>query len=249
LRCRIAFSILFLLAPPLFAATSSTVPLVHAGTVEIDADPAALSFLPVDTGTLKESLCAGSPPVHEWATVTPRGECDLSVSPPPRLGFFADDGKPADGSLQVAIQPAGWDAWLGSAPVATACGQWDVSMVLDSGQEQPVSQLALVPSEVDPAQGVFAGEAQIAVRYRFVNRDLGTSLEIPAVLSLELSGHWVAIPADGTTGMSNLVLLAGKIGEEVSPSPTCGTWGGTRCPVCLTPPPDVLETLSPGSKR
>jgi hypothetical protein len=247
LRCRIAFLILCLLAPPLLAATSSTAPLVRAGRVEVDADPAALSFLPVDTGVLKDILCSGSPSVHDWDTVTPRGECDLSVSPPPRLGFFASDSRPGDGSLQVSLQPAGWDVWLGSAPVDTACGLWEVSMILDSGKEQPVSQLALAPSPIDPAQGVFAGEAQLAVRYRFVDRDLGTSLEIPAMLSLELSGHWAAVPADGPSlgdGVSNLVLYAGAAGGEWSAFPTCGTWGGTRCPVCLTPGPDVLETLS-----
>ncbi len=237
MRFRIVLSILFLLASPLFAATSSTGPLVHAGMVEVDADAKALSFLPVDTGAVGAILCSGGP-LHDWGPVTPRGECDLSVSPS-RLGFTVDDSKAGDGLVRVPIQASGWEAWQGSSPVASECGLWDVSMVLDPGREQPVSELALEPSPADPAQGVFAGEVRLALLFRFTNRDLGTSLEVPIDLPLELSGHWTTAP-DGTApgpGMSNLVLFAGKAGGEVSPFSTCGTWGNLRCPVCLTSPP------------
>lgn len=237
MRFSIVLSMLFLLAPPLFAATASTGPLVHAGMVEVDADVKALSFLPVDTGAVGAILCSGDP-LHDWGSVTPRGECDLSVSPP-RLGFAVDDGKAGDGPIRIPIHASGWDAWLGGSPVASECGLWDVSMALDPSREQPVSELALEPSPADPAQGTFAGEVRLGLLFRFTNRDLGTSLEIPVDLPLELSGHWTLTP-DGTApgpGMSNLVLLAGKVGGETSSFPTCGTWGGLRCPVCLTPGP------------
>ncbi len=123
-------------------------------------------------------------------------------------------------------------------------------MSLDPGQEQPASDLALQPSPADPAQGVFAGVAQLAVRYRFVNRQHGTTLELPAVLPLELAGHWAVDPlAEPGSEASNLLPYAGVVGGAVSPFPGCGTWGGTRCHVCLTLGSGEPEGLLPTSKR
>jgi hypothetical protein len=251
MRLPIGLSLLFLLASPLAAQGGAAAPLVHAGSLEVDVDPATVSFLPVDSGTLAVYLCSGVRPVH-WGTLSPRGECDLSVSPAPRIGFFARDSVAGDGSIRVSLQPADWEVWTGSAPIGTACGLWDLSMSLDTEQEQPVSDLALQPSPADPAQGVFAGVVPIAVRYRFVERSHGTTLELPAVLPLELSGHWGVVPAGASVGAgaSNLLLFAGVVGGHWTSFPAGSTWGGTGCHVGLRPP-NVLDMLNgaPPSKR
>lgn len=244
--------LVLLLASPLVAQTDPTAPLIHAGILEVTGDPSTVSYLPLDASLLKDKLCSGDSPSH-WGTLSPRGECDLTVSPP-RLGFFGDDSTvlagSVVGSIHVSLQAASSDAWTVSAPFSTGCGLWDISMVLDSSQEQPASDLALQPSPADPAQGVFAGVAQLAVRFRFVNRDHGTTLELPATIPLELSGHWAADPsAQPGSEASNLLLYAGAVDGEVSPFPACGTWGGTRCHVCLTPGSGEPEGLLPTSKR
>lgn len=248
MRFQLGLPLLFLFATPLFAGVGAAAPVLYPGSLEIAVDPAAASFLPVDSEELKLGLCASVLPGNWDGPIAPRAECDLSVSPPPRLGLFVDDVAPGDSSWRVSLQPRRSTAWKGSAPVATSCGLWDVSMVLDPDREQPVSELALEASGADPAQGVFAGAVKLAVRYRFVNRDDGTTHEMPAVIPLELSGHWAAVPAGGPSlgsTASNLVLYAGFAGGEWSGFPSCATWGGTRCPVCAAPPPDVLERLNP----
>jgi hypothetical protein len=252
LRFQIGLPLLvLLLVSPLAAQTDPTAPLVRAGFLGVDGDPTMVSYLPLDTGLLRDDLCSGSP-TASWGSITPRGECDLSVSPP-RLGFFAEDsvaGSGAVGSLHTSLQIASSGTWTATAPLSTGCGLWDISMVLDLGRKQPASDLALQTSPADPAQGAFAGVAQLAVRFRFVNRDHGTTLELPATIPLELSGHWTAVSADGLSpDASNLLLYAGAVDGEVSPFPACGTWGGTRCHVCLTPGSGEPEGLLPTSKR
>jgi hypothetical protein len=259
MRLPIGLSLLFLLAPPLAAQGGAVTPLVHAGSLEVEVDPATVSFLPVDSGTLAGNLCSGKPPGHWPGTLTPRGECDLSVSPAPRIGFFARDSvadgtSAVPGSVRVSLQPASWEVWTGTLPVSTPCGLWDVSMSLDTEQEQPVSELALEPSPGLTAQGVFAGVTNAAVLYRFVERSHGTTLELPAVLPLELAGHWAAVPPEisGTLGddASNLLLFAGTSGGSWTSFATSATWGGTGCHVGLRPP-NVLDTLNgaPAAKR
>jgi hypothetical protein len=240
--------LLGVLAVPLAAAADPTaVPLVRTGSLEIALDPDAVSVLPVDSGELRLNLCNGVLQVDGIGTISPRGECDLVVSPP-RMGLFVTDATPAGGgSWQVSLHPDRSVPWKGSEPLATSCGLWDVSMVVDPGQTQPVSWLTLEPSAADPGQGVFAGTVKLAVRYRFVNRERGTSIELPAVPSLELTGHWAAVPADGPSlgeGASNLVLFAGSYQGQWESVPTCATWGSMRCEVCVEPGPDVVETLN-----
>lgn len=248
MRFRYFLPFLFLFATPLFAGVGAAAPALRPGSLEIAVDPAAASFLPVDTEELALGLCASVLPDDWDGPIAPRAECDLSVSPPPRLGLFVDDVTPGDSSWRVSLHPERSTAWKGSAPVATSCGLWDVSLVLDPDKQQPVSELALEASGEDPVQGVFSGTVKLALRYRFVNRDDGTTHELPAVIPLELSGHWAAVPAGGPSlgaGASNLVLYAGFTAGEWMGFPSCATWGGTRCPVCAVPPPDVLDSLSP----
>ena len=113
-------------------------------------------------------------------------------------------------------------------------------MVLDPEPEsQPVSTLTLRASASDPKQGVFAGVVQLAVRYQFANRTEETSFEQPAVVPLELTGHWAIAPEGGPNlgeGASNLVLFAGVIDKNLESHPACGTWGDRRhCPLCVKP--------------
>jgi hypothetical protein len=254
LRFQIGLPLLvLLLASPLAAQTGAPAPLVHAGSLSVDGDPAAVSYLPLDTSLLKDKLCSKDP-TASWGTITPRGECDLSVSPP-RLGFTTEDSVTVSGgsvtsSIQVSLQAGSAGTWTASGPLSTACGLWDISMTLDPSQEQTASEISLEPSGTGTAQGVFAGTAPLAVLYRFVNRDHGTTLELPAVLPLELSGHWAAASTAGLSpGASNLLLYAGVVDGEISPFPACGTWGGTRCHVCLTLGSGEPEGLRPTSKR
>lgn len=247
MRFRFGLPFLFLFATPLFAGVGAAAPVLRPGSLKIAVDPAAVSFLPIDAETLKLNLCSGLPPDDWDDPLSPRAECDLSVSPPPGITLFVD-AFAVGGNWRVSLKPERSTAWKGSAPVATSCGLWDVSMGLDPDKTQPVSELALERSAADPAQGVFSGVVKLAVRYRFVNRDDDTSYELPTVVPLELSGHWAAVPADGPSlgaTASNLVLYAGVVDGVWQSFTSCGTWGGTRCAACFNPPPDVLDTLSP----
>jgi len=244
---RIGLCFLCLLVAPLLAAAQTEEPFLRAGSLEIAVDPDAASFLPVSSDDLKDGLCLGViGSVGDKPTITPRGECDISVQPPPRLGLFTDGTPTSGGSLQVTVQLASLSTTQASTPIVTSCGLWDVFMGIDPGTAQPVSQLALESSGADPAQGVFAGEMKLAVRFRFVNRDDGRSFELPAKLPLELAGHWAAAGpgADLGDGASNLVLFAGVYGGVWSAVANSATWGGRHCPFQAEPPPPVLETLN-----
>jgi hypothetical protein len=236
---------LCLLATPLAAVET---PFLRAGTLAIAGDPALDSFLPVSVDDLKDGLCLGVVgSVGEKPPITPRGECEISVQPPPRLGFFTDGAPSRGSSLQVSVQPASFATVQASAPVATSCGLWDVFLGIDPDQVQPVSALALETSAADSAQGVFAGEVKVAVRFHFANRDDGRSFDLAALLPVELAGHWAA-DGSGTDlgeGASNLVLFAGVYGGRWSAAPSSATWGIRHCPIQAVPPPDVLETLNP----
>jgi hypothetical protein len=223
-------------------------PVIHAGTLSFDLDPTALSFLDIDSAALGgDSLCRGLVAVDVWGGVAPRGECDLSVGTPPPIDLYVDDGVPNSGTLRVAAQPTGSTVLPGSVPISTPCGLWDVSLVLGPGVSQPVSQLVLTPDGTDPAQGVFAGVLKLSGHYHFANRDKKTILDVPTVASLDLSGHWAAIPEGGPSlgpGTSNLVLFSRVLHGEWSSVPTCdGTWGSGSCHVCATAP-DVLPSLN-----
>jgi hypothetical protein len=215
-------------------------PAIHAGSLAIDVDPTFPSFLPMDGGTLSATLCSGAVPLTVQGSISPRAECNVSVGgPPPRIDLSAEEGRLGDGVIQVAVQPTASSAWEGGLLISTPCGAWSVSLNLDPGVRQPASELLLQPALADPAQGVFAGELRLAVRYRFVNQDKGTRFEVPAVVPLELAGHWSVFPADGVAalapGTSNLALFAGKGDGETSPLPSCGpSWPGVGCHVCLT---------------
>lgn len=240
-----------LLATPILAtptAAGGSAPAVHAGTLSLDVAPGLPSFLPVDTGTLAATLCGGTP-VSFQSSIGPRGECNLSVGPPPRIDLSAGEGRMADGALHVPLVATASTAWQGSVLLSTPCGDWEVSLNLDPAQPQPVSELVLQPSAADPAQGVFAGELRLAVRYHFFNRTKGTTVEAPAVAPLELSGHWSLVPdgGDGSAaelppGVSNLELFSGVFGGASTPVASCGSsWGGGDCHVCLTPSPAVPD--------
>lgn len=251
LRILLSFLCLFgVVAVPLAAADPTAAPLLRTGSLEIALDPDAVSFLPVDSEELRLNLCSGLLHVDGIGTISPRGECDLVVSPPPRLGLFLHDITAlAGGSWRVSLQPVPGKSglWKASGSVSTSCGNWDVSMVLDPDKPQPVSVLALEPSAADPRQGVFAGPLKLAVRYRF-HQDGAIAFELPATVSIELAGHWMAAPASGSglgADDSNLVLFAGVFGDQSASVPTCVTWGGVRCEICVEPPPDVLDRLDP----
>lgn|GEM_PF-2440904 len=239
---------------PLAAQPGAVPPVIQTGSVDVVLDPAAVSFLPIDGEELRASLCSGRPPVNHWGTLAPRGECNVSVAPPPDFPVEVDSAVQRGSSIRVFLHPGGAEIWRGSAPVDTPCGLWDLSLIVDSDAAQPASELDLetsgVTSEESPAQGVFAGVMKLAVRYRFFNRAKGAFLELPTVVSLELSGHWAAAPA-GTSlgpGASNLTLFTGVSGGvsggQWASAPACGTWGGTRCQVCFTPGPDVIPVLN-----
>lgn len=242
--------VLFVLPAPL-AAQSGT-PVIRPGRVSIAVDPDALSFLPLDSGALRQNLCNANAQfsVDEWGTISPRAECTLSVAPPPGIDLFLDNATSVDSSWRVSVQPTGSSSWPASSPVDTPCGLWSVSMELDPDPTaQPVSQLSLEKSGSDPAQGIFAGVVRLAVRYRFVNSTKGLSHEVPAVVPLELSGHWAAIPEGGPSlgdDASNVVLFAGFFGDQWLSLPSDGGWGGIRrCSVHVSPPPDLLDVLNP----
>jgi hypothetical protein len=256
LRCRIQFPFLSLLAYLLAtaivspaAAADGSDPVVRAGTLAVAAAPGLASFLPVDTATLSATLCGGTP-VSFQSSIGPRGECNLSVGPPPRIDLSAGDGRAVDGAILVPLQATASSAWQGSALLTTPCGDWEVSLNLDPAERQPVSDLVLQPSASDPAQGVFAGEIQLAVRYHLFNRTRGLTVEAPAVVPLELSGHWSVTPEGAAAlppGASNLALFSAIFAGEPAPVPSCGPgWGGGACHVCLTPAPTVPDR--PGSR-
>jgi hypothetical protein len=252
LRFRIRLPILCLLSALLAAPILATAavaggsePAVHAGTLALDVTPGLPSFLPVDTGTLAATLCGGTP-VSFQSSIGPRGECNLSVGPPPRIDFSAGEGRASDGAIQVSLTATASGAWQGSALLTTPCGDWEMSLDLDPAARQPISDLVLQPSASDPAQGVFAGEVRLAVRYHLFNRTKGTTVEAPAVVPLELSGHWSIVPegsaAELPPGASNLELFSGVFAGASTPIASCGpSWGGGACHVCLTPAPNVPE--------
>jgi hypothetical protein len=250
---RIGSAFLCLLALPLLAAAQSTPPAsILPGLVRIDLDPRAVSFLPIHTEALTDGLCDGTLGVSYQGTLSPRGECDVSVSTPTNMDLYTLGNVTAGGTQRVGVQPAGPATWYASAPVATPCGLWTVSMIFNP-KTQPVSSLDLEPSALgtsgtNPAQGVFAGVLKIAVLYRFVNPDKGITLELPAVVPLELSGHWAAAPnIPGVSlgdGVSNLLLFAGVAGGEWSIAPACGTWADSSCPVCAVSPAPPLALLN-----
>ncbi len=115
-------------------------------------------------------------------------------------------------------------------------------MILEPDAAQPASELDLetsgVTSEENPAQGVFAGVVKLAVRYRFVNRTKSASYELPAVVSLELSGHWAAVPEGGPSlgpGASNLALFTGISGGAVGGLSRLRDLGGHALPGLFHP--------------
>jgi hypothetical protein len=251
LRCRTGLPILCLLSfllATLILPTSAAAgdPAVHAGALSVVVVPGLPSFLPVDTGTLAATLCGGTP-VSFPSVIGPRGECNLSVGPPPRIDLAAGDGRPdGDGAIHVPLVATASTAWQGSALLSTPCGDWEVSLDLDPAARQPVSDLVLQPSSADPAQGVFAGEVRLAVRYHFFNRTKGSAVEAPAVVPLELSGHWSVVPegsaAELPPGISNLELFSGVFAGASTPVASCGpSWGGGDCHVCLTPAPTLPD--------
>ncbi len=197
---RIGFALLCLLALPFLAAAQPPPPpSILPGLVRIDLDPRTVSFLPLYAETLSDGLCAGDLATSWPGMLSPRGECDVSVSTPTNMDLYTLGNVAGAGTQRVGVQPVSPATWYASAPVATPCGFWQVSMRLDPGKRQPVSSLDLeapdlTPPGASPAQGVFAGVVKLAVRYLFVNPDKGTSLELPAVVSLELSGHWTTLP-------------------------------------------------------
>lgn len=252
LPCLGLLGFLALASLPSAALADPATPVIHAGLVKIALDPDAVSFLPIDTSALRQNgLCSGHVLTDGWGTLSPRGECDLSVGPPPPIRVYVSDAVPDSGSFRLSAQPGGSTVWAGSAPVDTPCGLWDVSMVLDPDETQPVSKLALEISTDGPSQGVFSGVMNLAVHYRFVNRNQKVSLAVPAVVPLELSGHWAAVPEGGPSlgpGASNLVLFAGALGGpegQWSSVPSCGSaWVGGRCHICTRPPSGVVDTLN-----
>ena len=221
-------------------------PAVHAGAISLAVAPGLPSFLPVDTGTLAATLCGGTP-VGFPSVIGPRAECNLAVGPPPRIDLAAGEGRVGDGTILVSLAATASTAWQGSALLTSPCGDWEVSLNLDPAARQPVSDLVLQPSADDPAQGVFAGEVRLAMRYHFYNRTKGSAVEAPAVVPLELSGHWSVAPegtalVSGASGASNLALFAAAFDGESAPVPSCGpSWGGGSCHVCLTPAPNVPD--------
>ncbi len=250
MRHRTGLTILCLLSfllpiiPILATPAAADDPAVHAGALSFAVAPGLPSFLPVDTGTLSATLCGGMT-VGFPSVIGPRGECNLSVGPPPRIDLSAGDGRPdGDGAIHVPLAVTASTAWQGSALLTTPCGDWEVSLDLDPAARQPVSDLVLQPSAGDPSQGVFAGEVRLAMRYHLYNRTKGTTVEAPAVVPLELSGHWSVTP-EGTelpSGASNLGLFAAAFDGESTPVPSCGpSWGGGACHVCLTPAPTVPD--------
>ena len=172
----------------------------------------------------------------------------MIVRSPPGLDLFTD-GIPFRGSARVTVRPTDLPAWEGDTQIGTACGLWDVSMALDPGHEQPTSWLALEPSTEDSSQGVFAGVVQIAVLFHFANRTTGTSLDLPAVVPLDLAGHWAALSGtapgrwDGEGDASNLGLFAGHFDGTWSSIPGYASWGARPCRVYPVSP-HSLETLS-----
>lgn len=250
LRILLFLCCLGVVAVPRFAAADPTAaPLLRTGSLEIALDPDAVSVLPIDSGELRSGLCNGLVLVDGVGTISPRGECDLVVSPPPGLGLFLQDTKAlAGGSWRASLRAESGKSglWKASGSVSTSCGLWEVSMALDPNKAQPVSELALEPSAADPTQGVFAGALKLAVLYRFDNQGQAADIELPATVSIDLSGHWMAMPKGGPSlgeGASNLVLFAGIFGESASSVPTCVTWGGVRCEICFEPAPDVVRAL------
>jgi hypothetical protein len=246
--------LLGLLVSPLTAAAqpgTSPTPVIQTGSLKVALDPAAVSFLPIDSEEMRASLCSSRPHPTDWGTLAPRGECNVSVAPPPDIPLNVDGAVPQGSSVRVSLHPGSGEIWHGGGPVDTACGLWDLSMIVDPDAAQPASELNLEISGDNPAQGVFAGVVKLAVRYRFVNRTKGATHDLPAVVSLELSGHWAAVPEGGPSlgpGVSNLMLFTGVSGDvsggQWAGAPACVTWGGTRCPVCFTPAPDVVPTLN-----
>jgi hypothetical protein len=226
-----------LLVPPLPAATAPSVPDLRPGSLEIAFDPAAVSVLPVDAEALSQNLCNGLIEVDGFGGISPTGECVLTVSTPGGMVLETGGMELHGESLKVAVQPLSSLPWQVKAPLLTSCGLWDISLDLDPKQAQPVSRLALEPASIaEPVQGVFAGVVKLAVRFRFVSRDKGTAIELPATIPLELSGHWAALPKDGPSlgeDASNLVLFAGVVGGQWANFPNCVTWVGTHCRLCL----------------
>lgn len=225
---------------------------IRPGRTSVNLDPAGLSFLPVDSSALRLNLCSGHLTATDSGTISPRGECDLVVAPPPGIDFFVDGFTPDGSSSRVSVQPTGSSSWPANSPVDTPCGLWAVSMELDPGAAQPVSGLVLERSGSDPSQGVFASVVKLAVRYRFVNSAKGISYELPAVVPLELSGHWAAVPEDGPgleDGASNLVLFVTVSRGQWTGAPACGSWARGQCPVCATVSPDLLERVNPPGPR
>jgi hypothetical protein len=238
-RLPIGLSFFCLLASPLLAAAAPASPFLRPGALHIAFDSAERSFLPVDVETLRQGLCTGFP---DWddsdrPPIMPAGECEMAVRSPPGLGLFTD-GTSFRGSARVTVHPTNLPAWEGDTQIATVCGLWDVSMALDPGREQPISGLALEPSAEDSSQGVFAGVVQIAVLFHFANRTQGTSLDLPAVVPLDLAGHWAADSGtaspgawDGGDDASNLGLFAGHSDGTWSSLSGYANWGVRPCRV------------------
>lgn len=232
-------SLCCLLALPLSAA-GEDLSLLRAGTIEFTLDPGAISFLPIDTPALKEILCTGFS-INYLGPISPRGECDLTVQVPSGVNVLSADTPRHAGSghWQVPIHFSALGPWQGSAPVDTACGLWDVSLVLDPDSDQPVSTLVLTASAETPAQGTFASVIDLAALYRFVHRTDDTLLEVPARLSLDLAGQWATLPP-GTPGLadsaSNIALFVRGVQGKRFPAPACGAWSATNCGVCATRP-------------
>lgn len=232
------------------AAAEPAAPLLHPGTVRLALDAAGTSTLPLDSAALAYHLCNDILGDDDFGGISARGECDLSVGSP-KLDLEVQGIEYQISSLGVWLQPAGPQRWKGK-PLSTSCGVWDIAMDLD--RKQPLSRLALEVSPVSgPAQGVFAGVVDLAVRFRFVLRDKGTLREVPAKLPLELKGHWAAVPADGSSGpklpegASNLVLYSAVANGNWAPAPDDATWGNTFCHLYLQAHPEVLGPLGPGS--
>jgi hypothetical protein len=249
-RLQIGFFFFCLLAAPLLAAAGPDVPFIRPGALEIAFDPRETSFLPVDTEALRQGLCTGFHGLDgQRPPITPAGECEMIVHSPPRLGLFTR-GTPVRGSAHVIIYPTSLPAWEGDTEIVTSCGVWSVSMALDPNETQPASELALEPSTEDSSQGVFAGVVQLAVLFHVADRTGGISLDLPAVIPLDLAGRWAAVPEDDPSlsgvadDASNLVLFAGLFDGTWSIVPGQATWGSRPCSVHPLPPSSLLDDLN-----
>lgn len=167
-------------------------PAVRPGEVALALSSTHASYLPIDLEATAEGICRGLRQIAPSAL----GECRLKVvtpteapHPPVRLGLAAREIPGVPGASGHSLFATGL-ALAADATVATSCGPWSASVVIDAGRLQPHASLVLSTAGGNPGGGAFASALPVHATLHLVNLYTGLAYDLPLTMGFDLAGSW-----------------------------------------------------------